>query len=621
MHETATVDAESPKVVEVESVVIRFAGDSGDGMQLTGTQFTDSAAFLGNDIATLPDYPAEIRAPAGTVAGVSAFQLHFASLDVKTPGDEIDVLVAMNAAALKVNLLDLHKGGILLVDLDGFGEKDLEKAGYKENPLENGSLSDYRVIKVNITDLTTKAVAETGISSKNAGRCKNFYTLGMMYWLYDRSCEATLEWINKKFAAKNPDIAKANEMALTAGFNYCETVELFPASYRVTKAPAAPGTYRRISGNEATALGLITAGQLSGRETFLGSYPITPATDILQEMAANKQFGIRTFQAEDEIAGIASAIGASFAGNFAITTTSGPGLCLKSEAINLALMAELPLVIVNVQRGGPSTGLPTKTEQSDLLQALSGRNGDSPVPVIAAATPGDCYWAALEASKVALESMTPVILLTDGYIANGAEPWLVPDASKLPTITTRLHTDPATFKPYLRDERGARPWAIPGTPGLEHRIGGLEKQSVTGNVSHDAMNHQVMTHERHDKVAKIADFTPVTRIEGDADAEIVLLSWGGTYGSVSSAVDALLEEGTKVAHIHLRWINPLPKDLGEVLSRYKKIVVPELNMGQLRGYVSGKLGIPMIGINKIQGKPFKVSELLTEIHAILKEVR
>jgi len=621
MHETASVDAQPQKVVEVESVVIRFAGDSGDGMQLTGTQFTDSAAFLGNDIATLPDYPSEIRAPAGTVAGVSAFQLHFASLDVKTPGDEIDVLIAMNAAALKVNLADLHKGGILLVDLEGFGEKDLEKAGYKANPLEDGTLGDYRVIKVNITDLTTKAVAEAGISSKNAARCKNFYTLGMMYWLYDRSCDATLTWIEKKFAAKAPDIAKANVLALTAGYNYCETVELFPSNFRVTKAPAAPGTYRRISGNEATALGLIAAGQLSGRETFLGSYPITPATDILQEMTVNKQFDIRTFQAEDEIAGIASAIGASFAGSFAVTTTSGPGLCLKAEAINLALMAELPVVIVNVQRGGPSTGLPTKTEQSDLLQALSGRNGDSPVPVIAASTPGDCFWAALEAAKVALESMTPVILLTDGYIANGAEPWLIPDASKLPTIKTRLHTDPATFKPYLRDERGARPWAIPGTPGLEHRIGGLEKQSVTGNVSHDADNHQVMTHERHDKVAKIADVTPLTRIEGDADADLVLVSWGGTYGSVSSAVDALLEEGTKVAHIHLRWINPLPKDLGEVLARYKKIVVPELNMGQLRQHLMGQLGLPMVGINKIKGKPFKVSELLTEIHAFLKEAR
>jgi 2-oxoglutarate/2-oxoacid ferredoxin oxidoreductase subunit alpha len=620
MHETATAVAESQKVVEVESVVIRFAGDSGDGMQLTGNQFTDSAAFLGNDIATLPDYPAEIRAPAGTVAGVSAFQLHFASLDIKTPGDEIDVLVAMNAAALKVNLCDLHLGGILLVDEDGFNEKDLEKAGYTVNPLEDGSLSNYRVIRLNITDLTTKAVAEAGISSKNAARCKNFYTLGMMYWLYDRSCSATLEWIEKKFAAKDPAVAKANELALTSGFNYCETVELFPGTYRVTKAPAAPGTYRRISGNEATALGLIAAGQLSGRETFLGSYPITPATDILQEMAANKHFGVRTFQAEDEIAGIASAIGASFAGNFAVTTTSGPGLCLKSEAMNLALMAELPIVIVNVQRGGPSTGLPTKTEQSDLLQALSGRNGDSPIPVIAASSPGDCFWAALEASKVALQSMTPVILLTDGYIANGAEPWKIPDVSSLPSIESKNHTDPATYKPYLRDERGSRPWAVPGTPGLEHRIGGLEKQAITGNVSHDADNHEVMTYERQAKVKNIAKELGPTRIEGAADADLVLVSWGGTYGSVSSAVDALLEEGIKVAHIHLRWINPLPNDLAGILKGYKKIVVPELNVGQLRQYLSGTVGLPMAGINKIKGKPFKVSELLTEIHAHLKEV-
>jgi len=621
MHETCTNGAQPRQDNEVESVVIRFAGDSGDGMQLTGTQFTDAAAFLGNDIATLPDYPSEIRAPAGTIAGVSAFQLHFASQDVKTPGDEVDVLVAMNAAALKVNLGDLHKGGIVLADVDGFGEKDLEKAGYKSNPLEDGSLGDYRLLAINITELTTKAVTEAEISSKNAARCKNFYTLGMLYWLYDRSCDMTLEWIEKKFAAKNPAIAKANELALKAGYLFCENSELFPGSYKVAKAPVASGNYRRISGNEATALGLISAGELSGLPVFLGSYPITPATDILHEMAANKNFGVRTFQAEDEIAGIASAIGASFAGNFAVTTTSGPGLCLKSEAINLAVMAELPLVIVDVQRGGPSTGMPTKTEQSDLLQALSGRNGDSPVPVIAASTPGDCFWAALEASKVALESMTPVLLLTDGYIANGAEPWLIPDVKTLPAIGTRLHTDPATYQSYLRDEKGARPWAIPGTPGLEHRIGGLEKQSVTGNVSQDPENHQKMTHERFDKVAKIADVIPLTKVEGEASAEVVLVSWGGTYGSVSSAVDALLDEGTKVAHIHLRWINPLPKDLGEVLARYKTVIVPELNMGQLRQVLMGQFGLPMKGINKIKGKPFKVSELLTEVHAILEEAR
>jgi 2-oxoglutarate ferredoxin oxidoreductase subunit alpha len=600
-------------VVELESVIIRFCGDSGDGMQLTGTQFTDASAHLGNDLATLPDYPAEIRAPAGTLGGVSAFQLHFASIDIKTPGDDVDVLVAMNAAALKTNVPDLKPGGILLVDEDGFTEKDLEKAGYKENPLGDGSLKQYRVVKVDITGNTVRAVEGTGVTSKNAARCKNFFTLGMMYWLYDRSPTPTQEWIGQKFG-KKPEIAKANEQALMAGYHYCETVELFPVTYRVGKAPQEPGTYRRVSGNEAAALGFVSASVRSGKPLFLGSYPITPATDILQELAALKNFGVRTFQAEDEIAGICSAIGASFAGNLGITTTSGPGLCLKSEAINLAVVAELPLVIVDVQRGGPSTGLPTKTEQSDLLQALFGRNGDSPIPVIAARTPSDCFWAAFEASQVAMEYMTPVVLLTDGHIANGAEPFKIPDADGLAKIQVPYHLDPTTFKPYLRNAKGARPWAVPGTPGLEHRIGGLEKTSVTGTVSHDAVNHQKMTLERHQKVESIGTHVGKTPVEGAHEGDILVISWGGTYGSVSSAVERVNTEGKlKVGHAHLRWINPLPSDIEQVISRYRKVLVPELNVGQLKLYLSGKLGRPFQGLGKVSGKPFKIAELVTAI--------
>ena len=609
-------DGKGDSVVELESVIIRFAGDSGDGMQLTGTQFTDASAHLGNDLATLPDYPAEIRAPAGSLGGVSAFQLHFASIDIKTPGDDVDVLVAMNAAALKTNVGELKPGGLLVVDEDGFGEQDLAKAGYKENPLENGSLKQFRVVRLDITANTVRAVEGTGVVGKNAARCKNFFTLGMMYWLYDRSPTPTVEWIAQKFA-KKPEIAKANEKALLAGYNYCETVELFPVTYRVGKAPQDPGTYRRVAGNEATALGFVAASVRSGKQIFLGSYPITPATDILQELAALKSFGVRTFQAEDEIAGICSAIGASFAGNLALTTTSGPGLCLKSEAINLAVVAELPLVIVDVQRGGPSTGLPTKTEQSDLLQALFGRSGDSPIPVIAARTPGDCFWAALQAAKVAMEYMTPVVLLTDGHIANGAEPFRIPEESELPRIEAPFHKDPSTFKPYLRNARGARPWAIPGTPGLEHRIGGLEKTSVTGEISYDPANHQKMTLERHEKVASIQSEVGHTPLEGAREGDVLVVSWGGTYGSVSSAVERVNAEGKlKVGHAHLRWINPLPADLEQIVSRYRKVLVPELNVGQLKLYLSGKLGRPLQGLGKVSGKPFKISEIVTAIQKL-----
>ncbi len=608
-----------PSVVELDCVTIRFAGDSGDGMQLTGNQFTDAAAFLGNDLATLPDYPAEIRAPAGSIGGVSAFQLNFSSLDIKTPGDDLDVLVAMNAAALKTNLADLHEGGILLLDEDGFGEKDLEKAGYKTNPIEDGSLKAYRVFKLDITGNTVAAVEPTGVKGKNAARCKNFYTLGMMYWLYDRSPEPTIQWIRKKFGNK-PEIAAANEAALNAGHAYCETMEFFPVTYRVTRAPQVPGKYRRVSGNEGVALGMLAASVKSGRELFLGSYPITPATEILQELAAFKNFGVRTFQAEDEIAGAASAVGAAFGGALALTTTSGPGLCLKAEAMNLAVVAELPVVIVDVQRGGPSTGLPTKTEQSDLLQALYGRNGDSPMPVIAAQSPADCFWAAYEAARVAMLYMTPVILLTDGYVANGAEPFRIPSTAELPKIDIRMATDPLTFKPYHRNARGARPWAVPGTPGLEHRIGGLEKASVTGNISHDPVNHQKMTLERHEKVASIATEVGKTCVEGHGEGgDLLVISWGGTYGPVSTAVDRVNALGKgKVGHAHLRWINPLPEDLGEVIGRYKKILVPELNVGQLKSVLMGRFPIKMQGLGKVTGKPFKISELVTAMNMQLE---
>lgn len=610
-------DGRKDSVIELERVTIRFAGDSGDGMQLTGNQFTDAAAHIGNDLATLPDYPSEIRAPAGTIAGVSAFQLQFASVDIKTPGDDVDVLVAMNAAALKVNLMDLHAGGIILVDEDGFSEKDLEKAGYKENPLTDGSLKNFRLIKADITASTVRAVEAVGVKGKNAARCKNFFTLGMMYWLYDRSPKPTEDWIQQKFG-KKPEIAAANLSALRAGYNYCETVELFPVTYRVAQAPQLPGTYKRVSGNEATALGFVAAASQAKKNLFLGSYPITPATDILSELADLKHFGIRTLQAEDEIAGICSAIGASFAGDLAITTTSGPGLCLKSEALNLAVMAELPLVVVDVQRGGPSTGLPTKVEQSDLLQALYGRNGDSPVPVIAAKTPGDCFWAAMEASRTAIRYMTPVILLTDGYLGNGAEPFRIPEISELPTIEVSHPTDPLSFNPYLRNDRGARPWALPGTPGMEHRIGGLEKSSPTGTMSHDPNVHHRMTMERQAKVAAVASDIGPTPLEGAPEGELLVISWGGTYGAVSSAVATVNSRGThKVGHVHLRWINPLPTDLAQVVGKYKKILVPELNVGQLKGYLQSKLLRPMEGLSKVAGKPFKISELVTAIEKSL----
>jgi 2-oxoglutarate ferredoxin oxidoreductase subunit alpha len=627
---TSPANSTEKPIEELDSVTIRFAGDSGDGMQLTGTQFTDASALFGNDLATLPDFPAEIRAPAGTVAGVSAFQIHFSSRDIKTPGDDLDVLVAMNAAALKANIADLEVGGILVVDLAGFNEKDLEKAEYHSNPLHDGSLTAYRLIEVDITRLTVGAVEHTGLKGRGAELCKNFFTLGMMYWLYDRPVEHTLTWIQSKFGPKTkykdkPEIASANQAALLAGFNYAETVELFASHYRVKKAELPRGKYRKISGNEATVFGLIAAAQKAGLEIVYGSYPITPASDVLHGLSRQKHFGVLTFQAEDEIAAMASIVGAAYGGALGVTATSGPGICLKSEAMGLAVMTELPMVVIDVQRGGPSTGLPTKTEQSDLLLNMFGRSGDSPLPIVAAKSPSDCFAMAYEAGRLALKYMTPVVLLTDGYIANGSEPWLIPDPNTLPEIKVNRATAEAQreggaeFLPYERDpETLARPWALPGTPGLEHRIGGLEKAQGTGKISYDPDNHDAMTRERNAKVAGIAKDIPAQAVEGDPSADLLVVSWGGTYGAVSTAVFDCNANGIKVAHAHIQYLSPFPANLGEVLASYKKIVIPELNMGQLRMLLSGTYGVPAVGINLVRGKPFRVSYLVDKFERIVK---
>ncbi len=612
--------------IDVDSVTIRFAGDSGDGMQITGTQFTDASAIFGNDLATMPDFPAEIRAPAGTVAGVSAYQIHFSSQDIKTPGDDLNVLVAMNAAALKANVMDLEEGGILLIDEAGFTEKDIEKAEMKSNPLEDGSLAGYRVIRANITELTINAVKETGLKGKSAELCKNFFTLGMMYWLYDRPLNHTLKWLDEKYGPKTkykdkPEIAESNKRALTAGYNFADTVELFTSHYRVKKAALPQGKYRKISGNEATVFGLLTASQKSGRPLFYGSYPITPASDILHGLSKHKNFGVITFQAEDEIAAIASAIGSAYAGGLGVTATSGPGICLKLEAMGLGVMTELPLIIVDVQRGGPSTGLPTKTEQSDLLMVMFGRSGDSPLPVLAAKSPSDCFNMAVEAARIALKYMTPVVLLTDGYIANGSEPWLIPDHNAIPAMKTNLAVPVAgeTFQAYARDPvSNARKWAIPGTPGLEHRIGGLEKARNTGSVAYDPENHQAMTNERHAKIAGIANDIPLAEVVGHKDGDALVVSWGGTFGTVSTAVEECIKAGLKLGHVHLNYLNPFPKNLGEILNGFDRVIVPELNMGQLKMLLGGTFGIQIQGINQVRGKPFKVSYLASELHRILE---
>ena len=602
----------------LDEVTIRFAGDSGDGMQLTGTQFTNTTALLGNDLSTLPDYPAEIRAPQGTLFGVSGFQIHFGSKEIHTPGDQCDVLVAMNSAALKVNLGSLVDGGAVIANSDGFNDRNLKLAGYASNPLKDGSLEKYRVFEVDITKLTALALQDLNLSSKIVDRSKNFFALGMMYWMYNRPIDSTVNWLTKKFGSK-PEIAEANVRVLKAGWNYGETTEIFAVRYQVGPAKLPPGKYRNITGNQATAWGLMAAAKKAKLDLFLGSYPITPASDILHELAIYKQFGVKTFQAEDEIAGITSAIGASYGGALGTTTTSGPGLALKSEALGLAVMVELPLVCVNVQRGGPSTGLPTKTEQADLFQALFGRNGEAPIPVLAASTPADCFDTVFEASRIALKYMTPVIFLSDGYLGNGSEPWLIPDFDKLPDISPTFRINPEGFLPYMRNEATlARPWAIPGTPGLEHRIGGLEKQNITGNVSYDPVNHETMVKLRTEKVERIANEIPPIGVDGEKDGELVVIGWGSTYGAIRSAVTKTRERGKKVSQIHLRYLNPMPKNLGDVLGKFKNVLVPEMNLGQLSGVLRMRYLIPTIPLNKVQGLPFKAVEIEKKIAEILK---
>jgi 2-oxoglutarate ferredoxin oxidoreductase subunit alpha len=600
-------------------VVIRFAGDSGDGIQLTGSQFTTTAALLGNDIASLPDFPAEIRAPRGTLAGVSGYQLHFASGDIFTPGDSLDCLVAFNPAALKANVADLEPNGVLIVNSDEFGDRDLQKAGYESSPLEGHSLDAYRLFPVAVTTLVRKALHESPLTAKEKDRCRNFFALGMAYWLYDRSPEATNEWIRLKFA-KRPDVVEANQTALKAGYAYCEATEAFTERYHVAPAEVRPGTYRNVSGNSALALGLVAAARQAGKPLFYGSYPITPASDVLHELSAHRRFNVATFQAEDEIAAVASAIGASFAGHLAVTGTSGPGIALKSEAIGLAVMAELPLVVLDVQRGGPSTGLPTKTEQADLLQALFGRNGESPVAILAPQTPGDCFWVAYEACRLAMTYMTPVFVLSDGYLANGSEPWPVPEVADLPPIDVRHPapiTDGSEFRPYLRDpETLARPWALPGTAGLEHRLGGLEKADVTGHVSYDPDNHDHMIKVRQAKIEGMAREIPPIEVHGEASGEVLVVGWGSTWGALRSAVRQACAQGLSVGHVHLRHLNPLPADLGEVLGRFRRVLVPEINLGQLRMLLRARYLVDAVGLNLVRGKPYSRQQVLEAIEAL-----
>ena len=602
----------------IEQAVIRFAGDSGDGMQVTGNQFTNTVALYGNDIATFPDYPAEIRAPAGTIPGVSGFQLHFSSKEVYTPGDAIDILIAMNPAALKVNVADLKANGILIVNSDSFKETDLRKAQMTSNPLEDHSLDKFRLFPVELERLTRHSLEHLGLDAKSMDRCKNFVALGMCFWLYNRSMEPTVRWIEDKFN-KKPLLVEANKLALKGGYSYCEATEAFQVSYEIPPAHLAPGLYRSVSGNQALALGFVTAAQKAGLTLFQGSYPITPASDILHELSQYKDFGVMTFQAEDEIAAITSSIGAAYAGALAITTTSGPGMALKTEAMGLAIAVEIPLVICDIQRGGPSTGLPTKTEQADLLQALFGRNSEAPIPVLAASTPADCFWVALEASRIAIKYMVPVIVLSDGYLANGAEPWRIPNVEDIPPIPVTFASDPATFLPYKRDPQTlARPWALPGTPGLEHRIGGLEKQDVTGNINYEPLNHEKMVRIRAAKVAAIVQDIPDVVPEGDSEGDLLIVAWGSTAGSITAALKTQREKGRKIGHVHLRHLNPLPSNLGDVLQRYKKVLVPELNMGQLLWVLRAKFLVDAVGLNKIQGRPFKQVELEQKIEEMLE---
>jgi len=611
-----------PKIEEVENVTVRFAGDSGDGMQLTGDQFTATSVIVGNDVATFPDYPAEIRAPAGSLPGVSGFQVRFSNHDIHTPGDQADVLVAMNPAALKVNLAELKPNGILLVNTDAFRDQDLKLARYESNPLEDQSLDGYRVFKVELTKLTRNALENSTLKKtegqKAVDRCKNLFALGIMYWLFNRPLEPTLRWIQDKFAGK-PELIEANHLALQGGYNFAHSTELFQITYEVRPARFAPGTYRNISGNTALALGLVAAARQAGLTLFYGSYPITPASDVLHELSKHKNLGVITFQAEDEIAAIGAALGASFAGCLGTTATSGPGMVLKSETMGLAVTAELPLIIVDVQRGGPSTGLPTKTEQADLLMALFGRHGEAPMPIIAASTPGDCFHMAIEAARIATKYMTPVILLSDGYLANGAEPWQVPSLADLPSYKVNLRTEAAGFMPFHRDSRTlARQWGIPGTPGLEHRVGGLE-HDAHGNVSYDPLNHENMTHLRADKIAGIANDIPLLEVDGPAEGDLLILGWGSTEGAIVGACEQLAAEGKRVARAHLHYMNPLPRNLGEVLRRYRRVLVPEMNTGQLAFLLRARYLIDVVSFSKVQGKPFKMSEIKARVDEMLAE--
>jgi 2-oxoglutarate ferredoxin oxidoreductase subunit alpha len=601
----------------IDKAVIRFCGDSGDGMQITGSQFTNTVALYGNDLATFPDYPAEIRAPAGTLPGVSGFQVHFSSSNVYTPGDSVDVLIAMNPAALKMNLPDLRTNGILIVNSDDFKETDLRKAQITVSPLEDHSLDGYRLFAVELTKLTRAALKDVGLDAKSMDRCKNFFALGMCYWLYNRSMEPTLRWLDDKFKNK-PQLVTANKLAMQAGYSFCEATEAFQISYEIPPAKLSPGVYRNISGNAALALGFVAASQQAGIPLFLGSYPITPASDILHELSMYKDFGVTTFQAEDEIAAVSSAIGASYTGALAITTTSGPGMALKTEAIGLAVAVELPLVICDIQRGGPSTGLPTKTEQADLLQAMYGRNSEAPVPVLAPSSPGDCFWIALEASRIAIKYMVPVIILSDGYLANGAEPWKVPTVAELPQIPVHFETNPEGFLPYKRNPSTlARPWAIPGTPGLEHRVGGIEKQDVTGNINYEPLNHEHMVRTRAEKVEGIAQDIPEIVPEGDPSGDLLIVAWGSTAGPITAAMKPMRDKGHRIGHVHLRYLNPLPRNLGDILKCYKRVLVPEMNMGQLVMILRAKFLVDAESYGKIQGKPFKQSEIEAKIEELL----
>ena len=609
----------SKTIEEIDNVVIKFAGDSGDGMQLTGDQFTDTAAVMGNDFSTLPDFPAEIRAPAGTLPGVSSFQIQFSKDIIFTPGDLSDVLIAMNPAALKVNLENVKKGGLIFINETVFDEAHLKKAGWKQNPLEGGVLKDFQLIKVPLSALTANALKDHPLKLSEVERCKNFFALGIVFWLYDRTLEHTVNWIQKRFA-KRPEIVNANIAALKAGYNYADITEALPVQFQVREAKLEPGTYRKITGNEATAIGFVTAAHLANKTLFYGSYPITPASSILHELAPYKNYGVKTFQAEDEIAAVGAAIGASFGGQIGVTGTSGPGICLKSEAINLAIMAELPLIVIDAQRGGPSTGMPTKTEQADLLQVLFGRNGESPIAVVAPKTPSDCFQMAVEAVRIAMKYMTPVIFLSEGNIANAAEPWKLPELEQLPKLEAKhpvAGKDP--FYPYARDQKTlARPWAIPGTPGLEHRIGGLAKADLTGNVSYDGENNQKMVNYRAEKIRRIADDIPEQEVLGPKSGKLLVLGWGGTFGPIFQAVADLKAQGTQVSQAHLNYLNPFPKNLGNVLKQFEKVLIPELNSGQLLMLIRNAFpGTNVMGLHKIQCQPFKVEEITNKIRELI----